>query len=345
MKIAIHQRKGSFSDRWIKFCQENNIDYKIVDAYNSNIIQQLEDCDAFMWHHHHTNYKDTLFAKQLLFSLEQSGKKVFPDFNTTWHFDDKVGQKYLLESIKAPLVPTYVFYSKKEAISWINKTIFPKVFKLRSGAGSTNVKLVKSKKQAIKLVNRAFGKGFSQFNRLDNLKERLRNFKSGKDNIGGLCKGIGRLFIHTEFARMHNREKGYIYFQDFIPNNKFDIRIIVIGDKAFAIKRMTRVNDFRASGSGDIIYNDQIDDNCVRLAFETKKKLNSQSIAFDFIFDINKNPFIVEISYGFAIEAYDKCPGYWDSSLKWHKGEFNPQTWMLEIILDSANKVKNSILS
>ncbi len=76
------------------------------------------------------NPRDILFAKQLLFSLEQSGIIVFPDFNTGWHFDDKVGQKYLLETIDAPLVPSYVFYSKKEALEWDEQTNFPKVFKL-----------------------------------------------------------------------------------------------------------------------------------------------------------------------------------------------------------------------
>lgn len=66
MKIAIHHTPGSFSDRWISYCKENDIPYKLVNAYDSDIIKQVEDCDAFMWHHHHANYKDALFAKQLL---------------------------------------------------------------------------------------------------------------------------------------------------------------------------------------------------------------------------------------------------------------------------------------
>ena len=99
MKIAIHHRPGSFSDRWIEYCKQNEIDYKIVNAYDNNIVEQVSDCDAFMWHHHHANVKDTLFANQLIYSLETAGIKCFPDFHTTWHFDDKVGQKYLLEAV------------------------------------------------------------------------------------------------------------------------------------------------------------------------------------------------------------------------------------------------------
>jgi len=333
MKIAIHHRPGSFSDRWIEYCKENNILYKIVNAYDTDIVQQVDDCTAFMWHHTQCDYRDKLFAKQLIYSLEAMGLKVFPDFHTTWHFDDKVGQKYLLEAIGAPLVPSYVFYDKKEAVEWVNQTTFPKVFKLRGGAGSANVQLVPTKKDAIRLVNRAFGKGFPQFNRRGNLKERIRKYKEGKDTLWGVCKGIGRLFIPTELAKMVGPEKGYVYFQDFIPNNTFDIRIIIVANKAFAIKRLTRKNDFRASGSGMIIYNkEEIDEQCVKIAFIVNEKIKSQSIAFDFVFDADNNPMIVEISYGFIKEVYDPCEGFWNKDLNWHEGPFDPYGWMVELV-------------
>ena len=40
MKIAIHHRQGSFSDRWIEYCETNNIEYKIVNAFDNNIIKK-----------------------------------------------------------------------------------------------------------------------------------------------------------------------------------------------------------------------------------------------------------------------------------------------------------------
>ena len=334
MKIAIHNTKEiSFTQGWIDYCVKNSIEYKLVNAYDSDIVEQVKDCTAFMWHHSQVNYKDALFAKQLLYSLEQRGIKVFPNFNTTWHFDDKVGQKYLLEAIDAPLVPSYVFYTKKEALEWINKTTFPKVFKLRGGAGSAHVKLAKTKSQAKKFVRKAFGRGFSQLDKIGYLKDKYRKWREGKDKLG-LIKGLYRLFIKTEFAKMYHKEKGYVYFQDFIPNNSFDIRVVVVGDKAFALKRLVRKNDFRASGGGNLIYDiNQIDERCVRIAFEVNEKIKSQSIAYDFVFDENNNPLIVEISYGYAAPAYDKCEGYWDRDLNWHEGEnFDFYGWMIELV-------------
>jgi len=136
-----------------------------------------------MFQHHQANYKDVLFAKQLLYAVQISGKKVFPDFYTTWHFDDKVGQKYLFESIDAPFVPSYVFYTKTEALKWIEATTFPKVFKLRGGASSANVELIKTKKEAQQIVKKAFGKGFSQYNWKTKFKDNYRKFKSKKANF------------------------------------------------------------------------------------------------------------------------------------------------------------------
>lgn len=336
--IAIHKSTG-FAERWIAYCEKNNIAYKLVNAYDSDIVSQIKDCDAFMWHFYHKSYKDQLFAKQLLFSLQTAGVRVFPDFNTAWHFDDKVGQKYLLEAVGAPLVPSYAFYTKHEALQWINKTDFPKVFKLRGGAGAENVKLVHSKTEARKLVKKAFGQGFKQYNATSSIKERWRKYRLGKSGFKDVLKGIIRLIFPPDYARMISPEKGYVYFQDFIPNNNFDIRIIVVGEKAFGFKRMVRKNDFRASGSGNFIYSkDDLDERCVRIAFDINKKINSQSIAYDFVFDDNNTPLIVEISYGFIEKVYDACEGYWTTDMQWHAGEnFDFCGWMVEGVVENIN--------
>lgn len=337
MKVAIHHREGSFSNRWIAYCQENGIDYIKVNAYDSDIINQVKDCDAFMWHFYHGDYRDMQFAKALLFSLQEKGLKVFPDINTCWHFDNKIYQKYLLEAIDAPLVPSYVFYTKKDAMDWVKSASFPKVFKLKGGAGSVNVKLVKSSEKAIKLINESFSEGFSQYDIHEHYKEALRRYKQGTGTFRELCRPIFyRLKKYpNSFSHYHGREMGYVYFQDYIPNNTFDIRICVVGDKAFGIKRVTRNNDFRASGSGIIEYDKEgIDERCVELSFTITRKLKMQSVGIDFIFNEDSCPMIVEISYGYSYKAYTKCSGYWTSDMKWHPGtNFDFAGWMVEDLL------------
>ncbi len=334
MKLAIHNTNWGFPQDWISYCEQNGIAYKLVDAYSSDIVEQVRDCDVFLWHHHHILAKDSLFAKQLLFALQQSGKKVYPDFNTSWHFDDKLGQKYLLEAINAPFAPTMAFYSKDEALKWIDRANFPKVFKLRGGAGSSNVQLVKSKNEAKHFISKAFGRGFPAYDKLGNLLETWRKFRLKKAGVMDLLKSVRRLFVSTEFARVHGRERGYIMFQDYIAGNAFDIRVITIGNRAFAIKRLVRKNDFRASGSGYILYDKhEIDERCVGIAFQVTEKLKAQCLAYDFVFDKGE-PLIVEINYGYAHEAYFPCPGYWTRDMQWHVGKFNSAHWILEVLIE-----------
>ncbi len=336
--IAIHNCPGSFSDRWITYCDDNKISYKLVNCYSPDIILQLKDCNGLMWHWILDDYRAQNFARQLIFSIEKMGIKVYPSFNTCWHYDDKVGQKYLLEAINAPLVSSYTFYDEDEALDWIDNTEYPKVFKLRGGASSNNVRLVKSKRIARKIIKKAFNKGFPLVNKFSNLKQRIWVLKRDKNikSLIHLIKGIIRLVIPKEGLNLLQRQKGYVYFQQYVPNNKFDDRIIIIGEKAVAVRRFTRKNDFRASGSGLKAYEkDLFNKESLKIAYGIAKKLNSQSIAFDFIYD-KDIPKIVEISYAFIIgEFYDSCPGYWDENLNWHNDNVNLQRYIIEDFINS----------
>jgi glutathione synthase/RimK-type ligase-like ATP-grasp enzyme len=339
MKLAIHKSEAGFHPRWVAYCESNGVAYKRVDCHASDIITQLSDCDGLMWHHGQMNTRDLIVAKAVLSSLEHAGFPVFPDWRTAWHFDDKVAQKYLLEAIDAPLVPTWVFLDECSAMDWIHTTSFPKVFKLRGGAGSVNVRLVHGPDEARRLVRRAFRAGFANYDAVGSLKERWRKVRLGKAPAWEVAKGLARFLRPPAFADVLGRERGYAYFQEFLPNNDSDTRIIVIGDKAFALKRYVRANDFRASGSGHFGYERELfDDRCVEIAFETTRRLGAQCVAYDFVFDGDGAPWLVEISYGFVKEVYDPCTGYWDASLRWHAGPFDPQGWMVEVLLASIRE-------
>lgn len=339
MKIAIHQNTWSFSERWVNYCKTKNIPYKIVNCFDNDIIEQLNDCDALMWHYSQGNHSELLAAKSILYALEHKGVKVFPNFQTSWHFDNKVAQKYLLEAINAPIVPSYVFYDKKRALQWVEDVDFPKVFKLKGGAASQNVKLVKNKKEANKLIKKAFDKGFKQFDGWSYFKDSIKKYQSGSKSVFDIGKAFGRMLIGTEFSKKSGNEVDYVYFQDFIPNNNSDIRVVVIKDKAFAVRRMVCKGGFKASGSGIKKYDkEDIDIRCVEIGFKLNELIKSQSVACDFVFDTNNNPLLLELSYGFAIEFYDPCPGYWDNNMVWYEGSFVPQDWMVENIVDLIQK-------
>jgi glutathione synthase/RimK-type ligase-like ATP-grasp enzyme len=340
--IAIHNRQESFSDKWIEFCRNKNLEYKIVDCYSSNILSDLKDCKALMWHWSHNDYKAQMFARQLIFAIELGGISVFPDIRTCLHFDDKIAQKYLMESIGAPFVETHAVYDKAAAFNLLEDSIFPLVFKLKGGAGSANVRLIKDKETFKTLVNKSFGKGFKP-NSFSNLAHKLSVFRKVKsvENFGILVKGLGRVFYPNRILKKQPIQKDYFYIQEFIPDNDCDIRVVIIGKRAFAIKRFVRENDFRASGSGDISYEkSEIPLECIKIGFEVSNKLGLQCAAYDFVLK-NNEPLIIEVSYGFKRDGYLDCQGYWDEELNWYKGAFTPEYFMIEDMLKVISKDKS----
>lgn len=131
-----------------------------------------------------------------------------------------------------------------------------------------------------------------------------------------------------------HREKNCVLFQKFLPNNEYDTRVTIIGNRAFAFRRFNRKNDFRSSGSGLIDYElNKVDIVFIQLAFNISMKLCFQSMAYDFLWDENHNPALCEISYTYVDEAVYKCPGYWDVDLNWHEGNFWPQYFHLVDLL------------
>ncbi len=299
MKIAIHHRSDSYSTEWIKYCEKYNIDYKIVDCYDFDIIEQLKGCDAFLWNWAQWHSRDVLFARQLIYSIEQMGIEVYPNSKSCLLFDDKLGQKYLLEALDIPLEKSDVFFNKSEAINWIKNIKLPVVFKLRGGSSSVNVKLISTKSRARRLINIAFSRGFRPSDRLSDFKDRIHEFNKNKniDSFIHMLKGVIRIIYPREHERILTREKGYVYFQKFLPNKTFDIRVFVFGDKAVAIKRIVRKNDFRASGSNDFLDDpNEISPEYIREAFRLNRILKMQSVAFDFIKD-DKKIKLLEICY------------------------------------------------
>ena len=147
--LAIHHRPGSFSDRWIQKCEERQIKYRIVNGYDTNIIKLLSGVDAFLWHW--ATMVDMLCARRIIEAADYLNIKIFPNRLTCWFYDDKIAEKYVLEAVESPLVTTYVFYTLPDALEWIRSAVFPKVFKLSRGAGSSHVRLVRQSRQSVEL--------------------------------------------------------------------------------------------------------------------------------------------------------------------------------------------------
>lgn len=331
LKLAICGGEGSFAERWMQTAAEQGHLPRRVDALQSDIVAQLQGFDGFLWTPSHDSPADMLVAGHVLRAAEAMGIAVFPNHPTFWHFDDKVAQKYLLEALQAPAVPAHVFFDRASALNWLQTAAFPLVWKLRRGAGSSNVSLAKTKAQAEALVEQAFGRGFAvKASYFSDVGTKARKKRSAAEWLGVVQRLPDSIKAIYRTNQGMGRERGYAYFQDFVPGNAFDTRVTVVGHRAFSFTRNVRKNDFRASGSGSISYDrSRIDPKCLGIAFDVAEQLGSQSMAFDFVHTPSGQPLIVEMSYGYLASAVHASGGWYDRSLQWH----DEPTWPQDAIL------------
>lgn len=343
MKIAIHQNKKIFNhsitwdNEWIKYCEVNNISFEIVDCFRSDIITKLCEFDCLVWEFQNYVLNDMLFARSILNVAKNMGLKIFPDFNTSWHYDDKIAEMYLLQSINAPIPKSWIFNTKNDCFQWIYKYAeFPVIAKLRCGAGSHNVKMIKSKTEARSYAKKMFNRGFVPSPSI--VFKTISNLKSAKDwqTIVARMKRIPEFIQTLTRAKRFGREKDYCNFQEFVPNNGFDLKIVVIGNKLSFIARNIRKGDFRASGGGSIFYDKSlVPENVIRSAFETSDRLGFQCMGYDYVVDRNSNEGkIIEISYAFSHMALLGAGGYWSRDLVWHEEALNaPNEILFNLLL------------
>ncbi|MDF1579417.1 MAG: hypothetical protein P1P74_01415 [Desulfuromonadales bacterium] len=315
MRIAIqpddYGPNDSSSKIWAKILTEVGHDVIFVNVYHADIIEQLRGCHGFMWRFAHTPAMCQI-AKTLLPALERhSGILVYPDQHTCWHYDDKAAQANLFALTGTPTPKTWVWYDQAAALDWAREADYPLVMKLRSGAGSTNVRLIHSFADATCWIKKIFSGGVESIDPQKKTTNRLRQ--------------VARLLVRGEARQPWSLHKNYVLFQEFLPGNDFDTRVTVIGNRAFAFRRFNRGDDFRASGSDRLDHNpDHISSEMIQLALQTAEKLDMQSCAMDFLWR-DEEPVIGEISYTYASWAVHKCPGHWDKNLTWHKGQMWPE--------------------
>jgi glutathione synthase/RimK-type ligase-like ATP-grasp enzyme len=341
--LVIYDRKGSFSDRWIKVCSERGTPFQTIDIFADGLFETLRAIkpSAVLAHPPMADPRGQLASKSIVHSMELAGYLTFPSYADFWHFDDKIAQKYIFDALSVRHPKTHVFLEKEAAHNWAREATFPLVFKLKAGAGSSNVRLIQSKEDAYRVIDRMFSKGYpATDSAIKDLKTKIRKHRLSRDWLATISRAPKTL---SKWFRLRGElpwERGYSYFQEYLPANDFDTRVTVIGDKAFAFRRFVRPGDFRASGSGLIDYaRENVDLACIKAAFQIAGKLGSTCVAFDFIkAKHDREPVLVEISFAFVPTPVFNCPGHWTKDLVWHEGNLWPQDTILDLILTKISQ-------
>lgn len=296
--------------RYERFCKNNNIPYDFLDIRKSNWIEEAKKFDIIICHTE-SSPEYQLMMEDKIYILEKiMNKFCFPSFHELWQYENKNRSLYLYHYFKLPCIPTQVTNDKKEAIELVTNRDYPFITKTFIGAGSTGVTKIESRSKALAMINKIFG-------------------YKGKT---------------TQYP--YFRQKDYFYIQDFMEDAKFDLRIMLVGNKAFGYYRYPKKGDFKASGSG-ITEKKEIPIEAIRLAIEIRQKLNSRQMGVDLMYSPkSKKYYIIETSLFNQIDtpvqfAINNIPGYYDISdkndIQFKEGKFWVQELMIrELIIEWA---------
>lgn len=345
MKVGIHynarnKRFSPSSKKFIEILKYNNIDIIYLDINEATFWEKVKQCDLFLFKWSHRDYGRQI-ARTIIPIIETHiGVKCFPSMNCSWLYDDKIREICILQQYNLPIARSWIFYDKRKAIDFVQNTKFPIVFKLKRGAGGSTVRLINNATEAEKCVNLMFKKGVSI---KKGFPGSVHEMIKEKGLTGFIRKRAGMIKQRLKkgadyFDDDWGIEKNYVLFQEFLPNNDYDTRVVTIGQRAFAFQRMNKKKDFRASGSQNVVFDpDRIDKRFISLALEISEKLEFDTMSYDFLYGKQGNPVIVEISYTFGGAKRSKielCHGYWDKQLVWNEGSRAPEYFQLVDLLE-----------
>ncbi len=330
--VHIRRVPGSFSDRWFELCQGANLRHRSISPFRPKNLDALQAGDLLLLYYDHRDPVALKHAPRIVQLASAKGASVYPDLATCWHYDNKLAGQLLLEAVGAPVARGWSFFEREEAEAFLDSAAWPLVFKLRRGAGGSNVKLLRRGEEALPLIRRSFGRGFPAGESTSNVVSSQGRSMRTLAELSALLKRLPRgLIKHFRHRFLIPRERGYVYFQEFLPGNRFDTRVTIIGQRAFAFRRWNRPGDFRASGSGRLDYDQEaVDKRCIELAFDVQSRVGAQSLAFDFLMNEQGKPCIVEMSFMYAAFAIRACPGHYDRQLRWHGGSLGAEEAILE---------------
>lgn len=198
----VKSEKGNtaYWPKFERFLKNNYIPYKELNIKRSDFIQETKDLNIIIWRTP-SSYADQWEAEDKVFLLEDYlNKTVLPSKNALWFYENKVRVQWLLEINQLPTIKTFISYSKDETREFIEKRQYPFISKDKTSSASEGLCLIKNKRQAIKLWRKVFYKGL-----------KLNN--------------------------TYGKQKNYVLFQEFVPNNGFNLRVIIIGNSYFGYYR------------------------------------------------------------------------------------------------------------
>jgi hypothetical protein len=196
-------------------CLDMRISYKVIDIRRNDwheSIKASKIAGIVAWPSLTTAVLKEMLDERSRLIRDSLGIKMMPSPEEVFLLDNKrrVRDWILVNGFKPP--ETWCFYTKDEALAFVNNTALPIVFKSTKEGVSRGVVICRERKLAQKLVKKCFSEGFVPRN-----------------------------------TDKRNRQWDFVLFQEYLPEVE-ERRMIRIGDSYLAIDKVKK-GDFH-SGSG-----------------------------------------------------------------------------------------------
>ena len=220
--------------KYERFLINNDIKYDFFDIHRSDFLNKSKDFNIILWRTQ-SNPAEQEEASSKIWILENYLKKLcIPAYDELWFYENKINQYYLCKVNNLPIVNTYVSNSREETLEYIRRCKYPIVSKITTGAGAQGVELIKNHKAAKRVSIKVFDCGLKTYWR-------------------------------------YLKQKDYVYYQEYMPNTGYDLRIIVVGDSYFGYRRLVPKDDFRALGEENEDHTSPISEDALMLAKKIKE--------------------------------------------------------------------------
>ena len=279
---------------WIISCNKNKdiISYDIVDItknnWLNNFLEKSYDCilaRPTAW----TTYFKELYDERIYIINNILNIPVYPSFEEILIYENKKFLAYWLKSNNIPHPQTWVFYNKKEALSFADKCDFPLVAKTSIGSASSGVKILRKREQLKKYTHSAFSNRGITRKSGPNLRkvDKMGRFKKHIDNIPEYFKNLIRNYKQTK----SDPQRWYVIFQEYF-NINFEWRCVKIGNSYFAHKKIP-LHDELISGTSNVKWeNPPL--KLLQFIKDVCEKRNFYSQAID-VFELNNNYYVNEL--------------------------------------------------
>ncbi|EGR2849326.1 hypothetical protein KZN62_001997 [Vibrio cholerae] len=306
LKFGIICYPGMELDKIKSSCLENNVDFKEIDFMSPS---WLDECDSeidgylvrppCLYEEH-----KSIFDERVYFISKILKKPIYPSFDELFTYENKRNMHLFLKGYNLPHAKTQVFMRKSEALDLLDEIKFPVVSKSNIGAGGSAVRVIKTKREYKRLVNRVFGYIHPEFT--------LGWFPIlNKNNIPS--------------PRFGRAQKHYLIIQEFLKI-KWEWRMIRIGDSYIGHQKLIGDNGF-ASGS-ELVGWEKPSDELLNLLRDTTERMGMRCMTLDIFETLDGSYYINEMQA--IIGAYrpyqmkiDGKPGrfiYKDGAFKFEEG-------------------------